>query len=363
MATIEKRSSSDGVISWRVKIRIKGQTPINKTFSSHTLAKKWAKKTETDIEEGRYFPSTNGKSKTLNELIETYINHVRLDNLRRLNELTSIMDWWKAEFGHKLLSEFSGETFISARHRLSKKLTNKKDADGTPIQISPSTMNRYTVALNTTFNFCVEVLKWLPVNPLKGVKKFQEPEGRTRFLDTSEIDRLITACINDESPHIFAAVLLGMSTGRRKSAIMNLQWKDIDLDTGRVLFREQKTKSFISSTISGCTLELLRRKSAEYGDTEIWVFPSHVKPGAPIDIRAAWERVRTTAQLSDFRFHDLKHTCASYMAMNGASLIELSKVLGHKTLDMVLRYSHLTEDHTAAIQKKMNEKVLGHVKL
>src|SRR5690606_10967215 len=74
-------------------------------------------------------------------------------------------------------------------------------------------------------------------------------------------------------------------------------------------------------------------------------------------MRVAWEAAREAAELPDFRFHDLRHSCASYLAMNGASLLEIADVLGHKTLAMVKRYSHLSTSHKA----ELVERVLGKV--
>ena len=79
----------------------------------------------------------------------------------------------------------------------------------------------------------------------------------------------------------------------------------------------------------------------------------------PIDIRNPWERAIKKAGIKDFRFHDLRHSAASYLAMNGASLAEIAEVLGHKTLQMVKRYSHLSEQHTANVVSKMNDKIFG----
>ena len=76
----------------------------------------------------------------------------------------------------------------------------------------------------------------------------------------------------------------------------------------------------------------------------------------PIDLRHQWEEVIKNANLTNFRFHDLRHTAASYLAMNGATLVEISDILGHKTMQMVKRYSHLTQKHTADILERMNEK-------
>jgi len=78
-----------------------------------------------------------------------------------------------------------------------------------------------------------------------------------------------------------------------------------------------------------------------------------------MDIRTPWETVLRNAELEDFRFHDLRHCAASYLTMNGASTHEIAEVLGHKTLSMVKRYSHLSDSHTAEIVAKMNNKIFG----
>jgi integrase len=75
---------------------------------------------------------------------------------------------------------------------------------------------------------------------------------------------------------------------------------------------------------------------------------------APIDLRAAWARALQAAAITDFRFHDLRHSAASYLAMSGASLVEIAAILGHRTLQMVQRYAHLAEGHTASVVARMN---------
>ncbi len=74
-----------------------------------------------------------------------------------------------------------------------------------------------------------------------------------------------------------------------------------------------------------------------------------------------WEAALREADIQDFRFHDLRHSAASYLAMNGASLAEIAEVLGHKTLQMVKRYAHLSEGHTASVVESMNNKIFGKV--
>ena len=89
-----------------------------------------------------------------------------------------------------------------------------------------------------------------------------------------------------------------------------------------------------------------------------WLFPRRDGQG-PIDIRKAWENARDAAALADFRFHDLRHSTASYLAMNGASLVEIAEVLGHRTLQMVRRYAHLSESHVKDVVGRMNTRYLG----
>ena len=86
------------------------------------------------------------------------------------------------------------------------------------------------------------------------------------------------------------------------------------------------------------------------------------RPCQPFELRIFWGEAVTEAKLLNFRFHDLRHSCASYLAMNGASLLEIAEVLGHKTMQMVKRYSHLAESHTALVVERMNKSIFGGLK-
>jgi len=79
----------------------------------------------------------------------------------------------------------------------------------------------------------------------------------------------------------------------------------------------------------------------------------------PLGIHDAWKNAVKRAEIADFRFHDLRHTFASYLAVNGASLLEIAELLGHKNLNMVKRYAHLSEAHTAGVVARMNEKIFS----
>ena len=137
----------------------------------------------------------------------------------------------------------------------------------------------------------------------------------------------------------------------------SLRWRDIDLDTGKAITRETKNKQTRVIPIQSYALELMRKKSkVRRIDTDL-VFPSTVDPQKPFDFRKSWESVLREAEIKDFRWHDLRHSAGSYLAMNGASLRDIAEILGHKTLEMAMRYSHLTEAHSASVVKSMNEKM------
>ena len=78
-----------------------------------------------------------------------------------------------------------------------------------------------------------------------------------------------------------------------------------------------------------------------------------------LDLRAPWENALRVAGISEFHWHDLRHTAASYLAMSGASVVEIADILGHKQLSMVRRYAHLSESHCTEVLKRMNERILG----
>ena len=111
----------------------------------------------------------------------------------------------------------------------------------------------------------------------------------------------------------------------------------------------------------GLALDLLRQHAKVRHINSDYVFPGEDtgRTGEPFALDRFWRDAVKAAGLVNFRFHDLRHSTASYLAMNGASLLEIAEVLGHKTLQMVKRYSHLAESHTADVVAEMNRKIFG----
>ena len=350
MANFEKRITREGKTVIRVRVRLKGCPTETATFNRLTDAKKWAAKIETDIRDGRYFKTAEAKRHTLAELVDRYLK----DTLPGKSEVMQKprwrhLTWWKNQIGDRLLADVTPSLLAEYRDRLSK-------GEGRPR--SPATVVRYMAALSHAFSIAVREWEWLDDSPLRKVSKPKEPRGRVRFLSDDDREILLVACKQSKAPYLYPLVVLALSTGARRGELLGLTWGDIDLKRKVAILHQTKNDERRALPLTGHALDCVN-KLAEIRriDTNL-LFPDETGK-KPVEIRPAWEKVLKEAKLKDFKFHDLRHSAASYLAMNGASLAEIAEVLGHKTLQMVKRYSHLSEQHTADVVSRMNKKIFG----
>ena len=352
MANIEKRISSDGETSYRVKVRLKGYPTQNATFERLTDAKKWASATETAIREGRHFKTAEAKKHTLGELIDRYTNEVLSHKQKSAANQKHYLKYWKDCLGDYTLVDVTSAKITEHRN----KLVGTKNTYGK--EIGPVTANRYTTALGHVFSIAVNEWEWVENNPVRKIKKYPENRGRVRYLSDDERKALLETCQQSENPYLYTIVILAISTGARKNELLSLKWEDVDLKRGMITLHETKNNERRSLPLRDPALSLIQSQSKVRRIDCSYVFPASHKC-QPIDIRTAWENAVRKAKIEDFRFHDLRHTCASYLAMNGATSAEIAEVLGHKTLQMVKRYAHLSESHTASVVESMTKKVFG----
>ena len=362
MPTIEKRMTPSGKITYRAKVRVRGYPPQQATFDRKIDAVHWAQRTEADLREHKYFPSAKSKKTTVAELIDSYLSHLEAHNLRRHDEVKRMLCWWKDEVGATMLSHLSSEQVAIAQHKLLNRVRQRKQSDGAECKLSPATVNRYVTALQGAITYGIRPLKWLQDNPVKYINKLTEPQGRIRFLSSEELDRLVAACRLSKNPHLFAIVMIGISTGARRSEIRYMKWVDVNDDASLVIIPKTKNGTVRSASLTGVASTLIGKMRDKKGDG-IYLFPSPNDPNRPIDFESAWRKALETANIQDFHFHDNRHTCASYLAMNGASSLVIADTLGHKDLAMVKRYAHLTQAYTSSVVAEMTEKRLGHVEI
>ena len=264
--------------------------------------------------------------------------------------------WWKNQLGPYALADVTPALIIQYRDKLATEPTKPKSPGQAPRYRSPSTVVRYLATLSHAFTVAMKEWQWLDDNPMRKVSKPKEPRGRIRFLADDERERLLKACRESGNPDLYLVVVLALSTGARSMEIMALRWSQVDLGRHVITLHETKNGEVRALPLVGHAYELMQgRSKVRRIDTDL-VFPGR-NPQKPIELRAAWEAALKRAAIMDFRFHDLRHTCASYLAMNGATLAEIAEVLGHKTLQMVKRYAHLSHAHTSRVVESMNAKI------
>jgi integrase len=350
MATIEKRTSLDNKISYRAKVRLKGYPTQTATFERLTDAKKWIQSTEAAIREGRHFKTSEAKKRTLKELVDRYIKEILPQKPKSKTDQTTQLNWWKNQIGSYSLADLTPALIVEYRSKLLLEPSTRK------AKRSPSTVNRYCSSLSHCFTIAVKEWEWMQENPILKISKLKEPRGRTRFLDDKERERLLLACKDSNSQLLYVLVVLALSTGARKMEILSLKWQDVDLKRGLIILHDTKNEEKRSLPLVSTAKELMQKHFKNRHENTNLVFPAkNLKE--PIDIRAPFETALRRAKIEDFRWHDLRHSCASYLAMNGASLAEVAAALGHKTLSMVKRYSHLSDSHTAVVVERMNNKI------
>ena len=186
----------------------------------------------------------------------------------------------------------------------------------------------------------------------------QGAKGRTRDLSDEELARVL-ADASARSPTMHAAILVSLGCGIRQSELRRLKWADVDLDKKRL--RVLVTKNDESRTIYMPqpvvdALRLLKRAP---------VVGQHVianEEGQPVEkewLEYRWRLIREAAGLVDFHWHDLRHSCASFLAQNGSTLLEIGSVLGHKSPSVTMRYSHLVQGAPVTGATKLDEKLRG----
>ncbi len=328
-------------------------------------AKSWAQETELQIKRGDYRTgAAEAKKRTLGDVIERYREEIlphKAVNSQRIE--STYTKFWERELGPYALSLLSPDI-------ISKKIVTLSGSGDSRYQLAEGERpikpkSRKTVKL---YRDNLEIMLkhaqnwgWLGnSNPMDGVTRITNAnKERVRFLDDEERKALLKACKESPNCQLFPVVIFALCTGARLNEILKLKLTDLDLKRQVAILRETKNKetrkvpvvSYLVDVLND-HLEWREQHVAGIPGGSVYIFPRS-DGRRPIDIRKAWENARTRAGVIDFRFHDLRHSAASYLAMNGATQLEIAEVLGHKTLQMVKRYSHLSEDHTRKVVEKM----------
>lgn len=366
MATIRTISGRRGTV-YQAIIRRQGRN-LSRTFPNRADARDWARKTEAEIRAnvaGLIWP---GQGKKLKEAIERFRTEILPTKEPGTQDAYSKhLEHWEAALGHHRLPDLNGQVLAEQRDLLARENIAKSGKPGEPSPPpkyrSPTTVNRYLATLGSLLSAVVNQWHWLPGSyaPMREVKKLKQPGGRTRFLSEAELQALLAACRESKSPELYPAVLLSVTTGARQSEIMGMRWECVDFKNRVIHVPKTKNGDARALPIVDEALQLLKERREADGAVKLTglVFPSRVSERQPILLRLAWLAALKRAGIENFRWHDLRHSAASFLAMAGASLPEIGAVLGHRSTQTTKRYSHLAQAHTHQLVHNTMAKVLG----
>jgi integrase len=344
MATIETRTTSSGSTRYRAKIRLPGSRPQSRTFASLEAAQTWAQQAETALRVQQQAPPSHRH--TLSELVRRY----RTLALPAVSSGTARwrevhLAWWEHRLGHLPLGEVTPAQLVEAREDLAQSR-------------GPRTTRGYLATMEHAFKLAVEEWLWLDTSPMARVRKPKEPRGRVRYLSDEERCRLLEACRASRNRHLYPLVLLGLLTGCRKGELLGLRWSQVDFKRAMIVLEYTKNGDRRSVPLVSQAESVLREHGRLRRLDSPLVFPRS-DGREPIDIRYSWHQALTTAEIDDFRMHDLRHSCASALAASGASLLDIAQILGHRSLSMTRRYTHSTEDHTRRTLERMADSIFS----
>ncbi len=205
----------------------------------------------------------------------------------------------------------------------------------------PATVNRKLTVLKHMINKGTDwgMASNETLKRVRKVKKKIEENTRLRFLTVGECQTLINCC----APHLKPIVTVALHTGMRRGEILGLRWEQVDLKHGFILLEVTKNGKRREIPIDNTLAEEFN--SMPRGLESVYVF-TDPRTGEPYkSVQTSFETALKKAEIRNFRFHDLRHTFASHMAMAGIDLVSVKELLGHKSLSMTIRYAHLAPGH------------------
>lgn len=320
-----KRKGSE---CWQMCFFLEGRKVRKSTKTTNKkVAHRIYDRTKWQIAEGTYNPQKKTWIPFFDLVDEFLEKHSRVEKESYYRDKV-IGESLKKHFGMTPIGEIRPYDIKEWRKWRTQHITRK----GTPIK--KASVNRELAFLKTMLNLAVQ-WGWIDENPAEKIKLLRGEEKRLRILSRDEIDRLI----ENAAEHLKPILITAVSTGMRKGEILNLKWEHIDFSNDFIRVVNGKNGDARDIPISPYLKEtmLQLKKGRKQGKC---VF-SRLNGKRIRSIREAFSAACSRAGITDFRFHDLRHTAASLLAGGGCDIITLQNILGHKTLAMTQRYAHL----------------------
>lgn len=243
---------------------------------------------------------------------------------------------------------FTGRDLLTLKRSDVRAYIDKRREEG----VTNGTINREVGFLSAAINYARREWDWDIPNNVEGMR-LKEPEGRVRSLTVVEATRLLEVAEQSrQSPHLANFIRLALNTGCRRNELLKLQWEQVDLKSNLIHLEAKDTKSRRRRSVplneeARRAMLGLARYRAEHCPASEWVFAR--KDGTRQEsIDQAFGIALRKAGITDFRIHDLRHTCASWLISAGQPLPAVRDLLGHSTIRMTERYAHLAPDNVRA---------------
>lgn len=325
----------------------------SKTCDSEKAAIKWGNKIRYEIDKG-LVTKESLKARKLSDAIDRYLSDSLPTRPANARNVEQHLKWWSAQLGHRQLVDVTSKEIADCRDKLLKEPSYRGS------QRAPATVVRYLSSLSSVLETAIKEWHWIEKNPVKLIRKPTVSNARTRFLSEDECKKLLACCKESRNPYLYSIVVIALTTGMRRGEILGIRWHDIDFEKKLVVLPKTKNGSIRYVPMVGVTYQIFKGlyDAETIIDSSFHIFPS-LNLQRYLDIRSAWLFALKRASITNFKFHDLRHSCASFLAMSGASQRDIAEILGHRDLRMTHRYSHLTQNHLAETLEKATEKFIG----
>jgi len=356
MANIRKKVNKKGTV-WRVDWYDPEGIRHRKDFELKKDADAWRGKVDTSKKEKRYHEVFDVKKEcltTFNELADRYVENFKTQRAFKGFKSHVIRDLRKS-FGDKRLSEITYLDLETYRNR--RKATPTRN--GKPR--TDASVNRDMAIFGHMLSKAVE-WELLENSPFKKGKMlmFKENNHRLRFLTDPEIEVLLKACddLKAHSPYLRPLVETALLTGMRRGELLSLKWEQIR--NGLIYLTKTKSGKARQIPINDRLAEVFRGVRRVNQLEAPYVFCDS-KGRRLWEVKRSFASACRRAEIEAFRFHDLRHTFASHLVMNGVGLKAVQELLGHSDLKMTMRYAHLSRAHLKEAVAVLNKIGNGHL--
>jgi len=345
MATLVKTPSG----TWKAVIRKVGFPTATKTFRTKRDAEDWSRRTEDEMVRGVYIQRAPSERMTVADALKRYLAEV--SPTKRPSSAASDARHSKPLIQH--LGKYSLAALtpeIIAKYRDDRLAgLDRKDAKGRPAPKprSPNTVRLDLALLGHMFSTAIK--EWgigLPSNPVQNIRRPAPPPGRERRLSLDEETRLMQAVDAHSNPMLSWIVRIALETGMRSSEITTLRRSQVDLKRRIVRLLETKNTTPRTVPLSNTAVEAFRQALANPVrpiDTDLVFFGEPGLDGQrrPYNFNKVWLNTKESVGLKDLRFHDLRHEAVSRFVEGGLSDQQVAAISGHKSMQMLRRYTHL----------------------